>query len=409
MATSNTKNQSTAKKTIKRASTVNKTATKKASPQAPSKSKTAAKRVTVNRAKRTATTAGAKKTTRSGSVTTSLAGSGSSKNVEARSSFALPHKRSRLGDFSHKGEEKTNKNASTKTARRKNDASQNTGTKKVDGKNVGARFRIKNHPVTACVVTGIVCIFAGLLVGFYLLGSGFAMTGKTSIPESELDQPVGLYIINGVPNFITAREVLDSGNGLSKSLLEDGTYTYPTAEEVLAAVRTAVLNGEVTARGITISADDMKEYAQKQLGTSDYSFIANRYGLDEASVQTFVRQAVGINKLRQEITGVADQVAPIAPEEGLDAASYKQYILDLLGSNWDTQNNTWANEDNSYYTALGESAFNPDLATFEQASTAYSIASEKYQEDSAQAANTWNDFVNDALKNCQVRIGEAIL
>lgn len=369
MATSNSKNQSSAKETAKKI-----TATKKAGTK-----KTAAK-----------TTANSKVVAASKSKTTSSA----SQNQKTPSGKNTGSTISRKWSTGSK---------SSKTSVLKNASVKNKGSKKA------ATFRSKYPTVTACIVTGIVCVFAGLLVGFYLLGSGFSMGGRTSISEAELDQPVGLYIINGIPNFISAREVLDSGNGLSQSLQEDGTYTYPTAEEVLSAVRTAVLNGEVTARGIVISDEDMKEYAEDQLGTSDYSYIANYYGLDESSVQTFVRQAVGINKLRQEITGVADQLAPTAPEQGKDAASYKSYILNLLGDNWDEENNTWANKDNDYYEALGGDAFNPDGATYEQASMAYSIASQKYQSESTDAANTWNDFVNNVLKNCQVRIGEAII
>lgn len=236
------------------------------------------------------------------------------------------------------------------------------------------------------------------------------MGGKTTIPESDLDKPVGMYIVNGVPNFITARQALDEGSGLSSAQQSDGSYTYPSADEILSSVRTAVLNGAVTARGITVSDDEMKEYAENQLGTDDFSKIATQYGLDENNVQNFVRQAAGIKKLQAEVTGIsADQTAPTAPENGKDAATYKSYIINLLGNNWDKDKNTWANEDNDYFKALNGTAFAPDQATYEQASTVYSIASKAYQSNSASAAQKWNDFVNDALKNCQVRIGEAIL
>lgn len=384
---SSRKTQSAAGKTIKKATSTSKAGTKKTTAKTITKTKTVA-------ASRPRTTTAARKENKIASGKNAATPASSKSNKTNANS--------------------TNSKSSTSNKRSKSSTTSKTrDTKNAFGKNMASKKRDTLHSkhctVTTCVVTGIVCIFIGLLVGFYLLGSGFTMVGRTSISEAELDQPVGIYIINGVPNFISAREVLDSGNGLSQSLQEDGTYAYPTAEEVLAAVRTAVLNGEVTARGITISDEDMKEYAEQQLGTSDYSHIANYYGLDEASVQTFVRQAVGINKLRQEITGVADQLAPTAPEQGLDAASYKSYILHLLGDNWDVQNNAWANEDNDYYEALSGDAFNPDTATYEQASMVYSIASENYQADSAAAANTWNDYVNDVLKNCQVRIGEAIL
>lgn len=388
MATSNDNNhssarktQSSAGKTVKKATATSKAGTKKT----PAKTTAKAKTVAASKQRTTTTSPKEKK----------IAGAKNAANSASNKSCIS----------TKNGTKSTNSTNSTN--------SKTHAIKSVLGKNKASKKRDTLHSksctIKTCVITGIVCVFVGLLVGFYFLGSGFTMVGRTSISEAELDQPVGIYIVNGVPNIISAREVLDSGNGLSQSLKEDGTYAYPTAEEVLAAVRTAVLNGEVTARGITISDEDMKEYAEQQLGTSDYSYIANYYGLDEASVQTFVRQAVGINKLRQEITGVADQLAPTAPEQGQDVASYKSYILNLLGDNWDAENNTWANEDNGYYEALGGDAFNPDAATYEQASMAYSIASEKYQADSAAAADTWNGFVNDVLKNCQVRIGEAIL
>ncbi len=262
--------------------------------------------------------------------------------------------------------------------------------------------------LVATIITGVICAFLGVLLGFYSLGSGFALGGKTTLSEGELNSPVGMYIYKGVPNFISAREALESGEGLTNAKKSDGTYDYPSADAILASIRTAVLNSEVTARGITITDEEMKDYAQAQLGSTDYGQIANSYGLDEESVQNYIRQAAGINKLKEEITGIdLSETAPVAPEGGKDAATYKDYILNLLGSNWNAETNSWANTDNAFYESL--QGFNPDQATYDQALAAFNIASQQYSTSSTSAAQSWNDFVNEILMNCQVRIGEAIM
>lgn len=268
----------------------------------------------------------------------------------------------------------------------------------------------KKVSLHATIIVGAVCVVLGLLLGFYPLGAGFVMGGRTTLPEHDLDRPVAMYIYKGIPNFVSARQALDEGSGLSSAQQSDGSYKFPSADEILASVRTAVLNSEVTARGITVSDEEMKDYAQQQLGSSDFSKIATQYGLDEPSVQNYVRQAAGVKKLQEEVTGTdTDATAPLAPEEGKNAATYKDYILNLLGSDWDSETNSWANTDNDYYEALKGTAFVPDQATYEQASAVYSVASKQYQTKSATAAQTWNDFINEILMNCQVRIGEAIL
>lgn len=275
-------------------------------------------------------------------------------------------------------------------------------------KKADEKRQAKKVSLVATIVTGVICAFLGVLLGFYPLGSGLALGGKTTLSEGELNSPVGMYIYKGVPNFITARDALESGVGLTSAQKSDGTYSYPSADAILASIRTAVLNSEVTARGITITDEEMKDYAQTQLGSTDYTQIATAYGLDIESVQNYIRQAAGINKLKEEITGIdLSETAPLAPEEGKDAATYKDYILNLLGSNWNAETNSWANTDNAYYDAL--QGFNPDQATYDQASAAFSIASQQYSNNSTSAAQSWNDFVNEILMNCQVRIGEAIM
>jgi hypothetical protein len=265
------------------------------------------------------------------------------------------------------------------------------------------------------IVLVVVALVAGVLVGHFAIGSTFGtLSGKTTITEAELDSSVGSYTYNGSTTQITARDAIEATSSLDAALQDDGTYEMPSADSVLSFARNAILNEEVAAKGITVSDEDMSTYATDALGTDDYASIASTYGMTEDQVKTVVRESAGVKKLYDQIVTTTTGDAPTAPEspaegeEDTATAAYGEYIVNLLGDNWDSSTNTWANTDNDYYESMKDLSFSADSATYDDALTAYYVAYSLYSQNASAASAEWTDYVNGLLANASITIGELV-
>ncbi len=257
----------------------------------------------------------------------------------------------------------------------------------------------------------------GVLVGKFLLGgfAGGAVTGKTTLSEGELDSTVGSYVYQGQTHSITARQALGAATGVDAAKQDDGTYTMPSADNVLDYARNQVLAVAVKAEGIEVSDEDMATYAKDTLGTDDYASLASTYGMSEDEVKEVVRQSAGVKRLYDKVVGTDDSAqapeTPAEPAEGSEdaaTADYGKYIVGLLGDEWDADKGTWAREDGPYYAALKDQSFSADSATYDQAMTAYYVAYQQYSQQASSQSATWSQYVNGLLANASISIGELV-
>lgn len=115
-------------------------------------------------------------------------------------------------------------------------------------------------------------------------------------------------------------------------------------------------------------------------------------------------------KLKEKVctTSVSDMPeAPTTPAEGEEenaTSDYGAYIVNLLGDEWDSTNNTWARTDGSYYEALKDETWSPDSATYSQAQMAYSVAYKAYAESASTSSSEWTNYVNGVLSQATITI-----
>lgn len=266
--------------------------------------------------------------------------------------------------------------------------------------------------IVIAIVTFVVGILLGkFCFGFVPLGT---MTGRTTITETQLDNVVATYTSSSGTHGVTAREVLDNTVGLESAQTDDG-YSYPSADNVLEYVRNCILADLAEKEGVQASDEDMDAYAQKTLDSTDYDSIAAQYGMSVDKVKDLVRQAAEVENLYNQIVGedaIGD--APEEPAETSDSkkdtptAEYGQYIINLLGDEWDSENNTWAKQDGTFYSDLKDETFSADSATYNQAEKAYKAAYKKYQQSAQDASTKWSDYVNGAMANSALVLGELI-
>jgi hypothetical protein len=266
----------------------------------------------------------------------------------------------------------------------------------------------------ATIITGIVCLAIGVVLGkFVLSGHNTAdPLNKVTLAESELDTVVATYTYGGEKHQVTARDVIEDASSLEAELNEDGTYALPTADNVLAYARNKIIIGEAESRGITVTDEDISAYAMEMLGTDDFAAIASTYGLSEDVAKRMLGESAMMKALRDQIladTATVEMPAnpPAEPEDGNhDATSkeYADYVIALLGDEWDAENNTWARTDGQYYATLQTYPISNEEASYEAAQQAYYVAYMAYANATSNSSQAWTDFVNGLLGSASIEI-----
>lgn len=247
--------------------------------------------------------------------------------------------------------------------------------------------------------------------GYFLGSGGFGSKGVSApvFAESELDATVATWKFKGASHKISAREAIESQYSLDSVKDEDGNYPAPSADAVLSYVRNRILLEEASKQGIELSDEDLSSSAEASLGTSDFSAIADQYGVSEDQAKQIVREQGTIQKLYQSVMDDAPAMpkAPAEPEssdENEAKAEYAAYIIDLAGKEWDAEAGTWAKLDGAYATALAGEEITPESATYAQAQKAYAVAYQQYMLESQGANAKWTSYVNELFGEADVEL-----
>lgn len=247
--------------------------------------------------------------------------------------------------------------------------------------------------------------------GYFLGSGGFGSKGVSApvFAESELDATVATWKFKGASHKISAREAIESQYSLDSVKDEDGNYPAPSADAVLSYVRNRILLEEASKQGIELSDEDLSSSAEASLGTSDFSAIADQYGVSEDQAKQIVREQGTIQKLYQSVVDDAPAMpkAPAEPESGDEneaKAEYAAYIIGLAGKEWDAEAGTWAKLDGAYATALAGEEITPESATYAQAQKAYAVAYQQYMLESQGANAKWTSYVNELFGEADVEL-----
>lgn len=269
-------------------------------------------------------------------------------------------------------------------------------------------------PRRPLIIAGIAAaiVIAGIL-GYFIGSGGFSPSAVTSavLAEDELGDTVASYTFGGARHDVSAQEAIESEFSLEAIQNEDGTYPTPSAETVISYVRNTILLDEAEARGIEVTDDDLEALAQSMLQTTDFTAIADQYGVTEDQARQILRESAMIQKLQEQIvpgyTTLTGPSEPTSPENGDTQASspeYAQYILDLAGDAWDAEAGTWSESDNSYSVALGDIDLASGSATYEQAITAYYVAYQNFLTEATDLSNAWAEFTNGLYAEADVTL-----
>lgn len=261
------------------------------------------------------------------------------------------------------------------------------------------------------VAGALAAVIVAGVSGYFLGSGGFGSKGVSApvFAESELDATVATWKFKGASHKISAREAIESQYSLDSVKDEDGNYPAPSADAVLSYVRNRILLEEASKQGIELSDEDLSSSAEASLGTSDFSAIADQYGVSEDQAKQIVREQGTIQKLYQSVMDDAPAMpkAPAEPESGDEneaKAEYAAYIIDLAGKEWDAEAGTWAKLDGAYATALAGEEITPESATYAQAQKAYAVAYQQYMLESQGANAKWTSYVNELFGEADVEL-----
>lgn len=278
---------------------------------------------------------------------------------------------------------------------------------KKPAKSAGPRKSLSN---AVWIIICVVALVGGILIGHFLIGSSSTSVGTTTVEESALDDSIATYTYNGKTTSVTTREVLEQNGDVSEQANDDGTYTVPSADTIISYIRNEIVLQAAEDQGIDATDDEVDSYATSTLGTSDYATIGSNYGLSEDATKALLKDATIMKKLRDTVvtTEVPDAPsAPSTPEDGNEdtaSSEYAQYIIELAGDEWDSENNTWARTDGEYYSALSTYDISNDSATYAAAEQAYYVAYSDYSTASSEASSEWTAYVNSLLDASTVQI-----
>lgn len=271
------------------------------------------------------------------------------------------------------------------------------------------------HPNRAILIAAFVIAIIVAGVGGYFIGRGgfggaSAAPGSALLTEGQLDATVASYTYKGARHDITAREAIESQYSLDSMKTDDGMYRAPSAETLVAYVRTQILLDEAEARGIEVTDDEVAAYAEQTYGTSDFATLSTQYGLSEDQAREIVRNSTMIEKLYNQIAPASTVALPEEPEQPADgdtstrSKAYADYIINLAGDEWDAETGTWASTDGPYATALQGMDVTADSASYEEAIIAYYVAYQEYATQASQSSQAWTDFANTLFADADMDI-----
>ena len=286
------------------------------------------------------------------------------------------------------------------------------------------RSRFKRPPQPApsggvplrTIILGIVALLLGLGIGMLLYphipfpGTEASLPGRTSVKEDELDTTLGTYSYDGKEVKVSIREAIEETMSLDAARNSDGSYEIPSVDAVISIARGRLLAEDAAKRGITANEEDALAYAKEVYKTTDTATIAASYGMDESRVKEMLKQSAVLKKLKEAVVqgqSSNEPEAPAAPEAGTEdepKSTYAQYIMSLVGDEWDSNANTWARSDGPFHDQLKNYTISNTVATYSAAQAAYYVAYTQHAATQQQTATEWTSYVNQKLSNASVRL-----
>lgn len=280
------------------------------------------------------------------------------------------------------------------------DEAESKETSKDAAKKESKKKNKRKHSTLCVVLSSIITAVAVLIiagVSFYFYAGG-GLRGKVVVSESELNAPFAFYYYHG-PHQVTVKEVLEYFNEIDLAKTDDGMYYVPGAQDVTSFIQDMVCLNKAAEEGFTVNEAETNAAALYYNQTKDYSEIANDDEISEEDAKEDMQQhALFLKYECEQIASIADN-GTVAPEVPSDAdmetatSAYADYIKNLVGDAWNSETNTWSEDDATFSLYFKGNEFNGNEATYEQAELAYFL----YCTDVLAQEESVNQAISDML------------
>ena len=149
--------------------------------------------------------------------------------------------------------------------------------------------------------------------------------------------------------------------------------------------------------------------AADSVGTASQTEQSASMDDEESRLAAILGGLDGVGEVEVMMTRRDDEIVGVLVlAEGAEdepTAEYAQYVIGLLGDEWDADANDWARTDGTYYATLSGYEISNDAATYAAASAAYSVASSVYEEAYNQVSEELFAYTDALLSKATIQIG----
>jgi hypothetical protein len=265
----------------------------------------------------------------------------------------------------------------------------------------------QNGTIAKAAIAGVAGIALGFIIGHFAIAPATGNVnkiGNTTTDQNNFNQVVCTYTTPKGTKTITMGDAIKYQSGGTTNA--EGKYTVPSAESILALARNQILEETAKEAGITVTDDEINEYAKKTYSVNSIQEMAQTFGYEENQLKEMIKNAIVMEKLQEQKSGEISQ-PPAYPETPADQNAVTKENADAIikyaGDNW--KNGAWANPDGDWAKAMKDQNFSADGADYAAVLAAYQVAYQEYSEKYSEQQAAWTDYVNTIYKDSTIALG----
>lgn len=267
----------------------------------------------------------------------------------------------------------------------------------------------ENGNIAKAAIAGVCGIALGFVIGHFAVAPATGNVnkiGSTTTDQNNFNQVVCTYTTNGGTKTITMEDAVNYMGGTTNA---EGNYNVPSAEAILSLARNQIIEDVAKDSGITVTDDEMEDYAKKTYSVNSIKEMADTFGYEENQLKDMLRSTIIMQKLQEQKSGTISD-PPVYPEQPKDEKEVTKENADAIiayaGDNW--KDGKWAKDDGDWAKTMKDLKFSADGADYEAVLAAYQLAYQEYSEKYSEQQAAWTDYVNTLYKDSTIAIGTMV-
>lgn len=278
---------------------------------------------------------------------------------------------------------------------------------------VDNKIKLPTDITKTTIAVGITSLVLGILLGHFVFNGSATVTnvGTTTVNSQQTNEVIGTYRYHNASNGISIEDLVNAGYANQN---EDGTYSMPSTESVVAYARAQILRQCAKEANIEITDEDITKFAKDNFGVSTVDEMSELFNMTPEQVKSLVEDSLLETKYRESIVGETN-TAPAMPdevEEGGDTTAkskkYLDYIAEVAGDKFDKKTAKWADKDSDLAKATADVTIDTDGASYDAAIAVYNQIYSDYATKQADLDAKFKEHMNDIYKDATIEVGTMV-